>query len=49
MGHILFFAISALLTLQSLQVIVDNLMLNPVSQIIMDIRENTEQLAGKIK
>lgn len=31
------------------EVIVDNLMLNPVSQIIMAIRENTEQLAGKIK
>ncbi|XP_044021464.1 centrosomal protein of 170 kDa protein B isoform X2 [Siniperca chuatsi] len=31
------------------EVIVDNLMLNPVSQIIMAIRENTEQLADKIK
>ncbi|XP_070698002.1 centrosomal protein of 170 kDa protein B isoform X2 [Pempheris klunzingeri] len=31
------------------EVIVDNLMLNPVSQIIMAIRENTEQLAQKIK
>uniref|UniRef100_H3DJA6 Centrosomal protein 170B n=1 Tax=Tetraodon nigroviridis TaxID=99883 RepID=H3DJA6_TETNG len=28
---------------------VDNLMLNPVSQVIMEIRENTEQLADKIK
>ncbi|XP_076605274.1 centrosomal protein of 170 kDa protein B isoform X1 [Chaetodon auriga] len=31
------------------EVIVDNLMLNPVSQVIMAIRENTEQLAEKIK
>ncbi|KAK2826205.1 hypothetical protein Q5P01_020419 [Channa striata] len=31
------------------QVNVDNLMLNPVSQIIMAIRENTEQLAEKMK
>ncbi|XP_051242179.1 centrosomal protein of 170 kDa protein B isoform X2 [Dicentrarchus labrax] len=31
------------------EVMVDNLMLNPVSQIIMAIRENTEQLADKIK
>ncbi|XP_040915969.1 centrosomal protein of 170 kDa protein B isoform X2 [Toxotes jaculatrix] len=31
------------------EVIVDNLMLNPVSQIIVAIRENTEQLADKIK
>ncbi|XP_056249565.1 centrosomal protein of 170 kDa protein B [Seriola aureovittata] len=31
------------------EVVVDNLMLNPVSQIIMAIRENTEQLADKIK
>ncbi|XP_054470179.1 centrosomal protein of 170 kDa protein B isoform X2 [Anoplopoma fimbria] len=31
------------------EVIVDNLMLNPVSQIIMAIRENTEQLAEKMK
>ncbi|XP_045918036.1 centrosomal protein of 170 kDa protein B isoform X6 [Micropterus dolomieu] len=31
------------------EVIVDILMLNPVSQIIMTIRENTEQLADKIK
>ncbi|XP_070776221.1 centrosomal protein of 170 kDa protein B [Enoplosus armatus] len=31
------------------EVIVDNLMLNPVSQIIMTIRENTEELADKIK
>uniref|UniRef100_UPI003AB0A780 centrosomal protein of 170 kDa protein B isoform X1 n=1 Tax=Centroberyx gerrardi TaxID=166262 RepID=UPI003AB0A780 len=31
------------------EVIVDNLMLNPVSQISMAIRENTEQLAEKIK
>ncbi|KAK5857242.1 hypothetical protein PBY51_010500 [Eleginops maclovinus] len=31
------------------EVIVDNLMLNPVSQITMAIRENTEQLADKIK
>ncbi|XP_056867773.1 centrosomal protein of 170 kDa protein B isoform X3 [Takifugu flavidus] len=28
---------------------VDNLMLNPVSQVIVEIRENTEQLAAKIK
>lgn len=28
---------------------VDNLMLNPVSQVIVEIRENTEQLADKIK
>ncbi|XP_041809311.1 centrosomal protein of 170 kDa protein B isoform X2 [Chelmon rostratus] len=31
------------------EVVVDNLMLNPVSQVIMAIRENTEQLADKIK
>ncbi|XP_042356366.1 centrosomal protein of 170 kDa protein B isoform X1 [Plectropomus leopardus] len=31
------------------EVIVDNLMLNPVSQITMAIKENTEQLADKIK
>ncbi|XP_031703528.1 centrosomal protein of 170 kDa protein B isoform X1 [Anarrhichthys ocellatus] len=31
------------------EVIVDNLMLNPVSQITMAIRENTEQLAEKMK
>nr|XP_033498483.1 centrosomal protein of 170 kDa protein B isoform X1 [Epinephelus lanceolatus] len=31
------------------EVIVDNLVLNPVSQITMAIRENTEQLADKIK
>ncbi|CAK6976771.1 centrosomal protein of 170 kDa protein B [Scomber scombrus] len=31
------------------EAIVDNLMLNPVSQIIAAIRENTEQLAEKIK
>ncbi|XP_034419129.1 centrosomal protein of 170 kDa protein B isoform X2 [Cyclopterus lumpus] len=31
------------------EVIADNLMLNPVSQIIMAIRENTEQLAEKMK
>ncbi|XP_071354761.1 centrosomal protein of 170 kDa protein B isoform X2 [Trachinotus anak] len=31
------------------EVIVDNLMLNPVSQVIVAIRENTEQLADKIK
>ncbi|XP_029316034.1 centrosomal protein of 170 kDa protein B isoform X2 [Cottoperca gobio] len=31
------------------EVIVDNLMLNPVSQITAAIRENTEQLADKIK
>ncbi|XP_039993199.1 centrosomal protein of 170 kDa protein B isoform X2 [Xiphias gladius] len=31
------------------EIILDNLMLNPVSQIIMAIRENTEQLADKIK
>ncbi|XP_041668337.1 centrosomal protein of 170 kDa protein B isoform X2 [Cheilinus undulatus] len=31
------------------ELIVDNLMLNPVSQIIVAIRENTEQLADKIK
>ncbi|XP_059208693.1 centrosomal protein of 170 kDa protein B isoform X2 [Centropristis striata] len=30
-------------------IIVDNLMLNPVSQITMAIRENTEQLADKMK
>lgn len=28
---------------------VDNLMLNPLSQVIVEIRENTEQLAAKIK
>lgn len=32
-----------------LQAKVDNLMLNPVSQVIVEIRENTEQLAAKIK
>ncbi|XP_073339061.1 centrosomal protein of 170 kDa protein B isoform X2 [Pagrus major] len=31
------------------EVVVDNLMLNPVSQVIVAIRENTEQLADKIK
>nr|XP_046268338.1 centrosomal protein of 170 kDa protein B isoform X2 [Scatophagus argus] len=31
------------------EVTVDNLMLNPVSQVIMAIRENTEQLADKIR
>lgn len=31
------------------QVAVDNLMLNPMSEIITAIRENTEQLADKIK
>lgn len=31
------------------QVVVDNLMLNPMSEIITAIRENTEQLADKIK
>uniref|UniRef100_A0A665UX51 Centrosomal protein 170B n=1 Tax=Echeneis naucrates TaxID=173247 RepID=A0A665UX51_ECHNA len=31
------------------EVNVDNQLLNPVSQIVMVIRENTEQLAGKIK
>ncbi|XP_036981283.1 centrosomal protein of 170 kDa protein B isoform X4 [Acanthopagrus latus] len=31
------------------EVVVDSLMLNPVSQVIMAIRENTEQLADKIK
>ncbi|XP_034078209.1 centrosomal protein of 170 kDa protein B isoform X8 [Gymnodraco acuticeps] len=31
------------------EVTVDNLMLNPVSQVTMAIRENTEQLADKIK
>lgn len=31
------------------QVVVENLMLNPVSQVIMEIKENTEQLADKIK
>ncbi|XP_068577698.1 centrosomal protein of 170 kDa protein B isoform X2 [Cebidichthys violaceus] len=31
------------------EVIVDNLMLNPVSEITMAIRENTEQLAEKMK
>lgn len=31
------------------EVTVDNLMLNPMSQIIMAIKENTEQLADKIK
>uniref|UniRef100_A0A4W5R001 Centrosomal protein 170B n=1 Tax=Hucho hucho TaxID=62062 RepID=A0A4W5R001_9TELE len=33
----------------SLQVILDNLMLNPVSQLSQAIRENTEQLAEKMK
>lgn len=32
-----------------LQMKVDNLMLNPVSQVIVEIRDNTEQLADKIK
>lgn len=32
-----------------LQVILDNLMLNPVSQLSQAIRENTEQLAEKMK
>ncbi|XP_026164083.1 centrosomal protein of 170 kDa protein B isoform X2 [Mastacembelus armatus] len=31
------------------EVILDNLMLNPVSQLSQAIRENTEQLAGKMK
>lgn len=31
------------------QVILDNLMLNPVSQLSQAIRENTEQLAEKMK
>ncbi|XP_060938500.1 centrosomal protein of 170 kDa protein B [Limanda limanda] len=31
------------------ELVVDNLMLNPVTQIIVAIRENTEQLADKIK
>uniref|UniRef100_A0A3B5B2B7 Centrosomal protein 170B n=1 Tax=Stegastes partitus TaxID=144197 RepID=A0A3B5B2B7_9TELE len=31
------------------EAVVDNLMLNPVSQVIVAIRENTEQLADKIK
>lgn len=31
------------------QVILDNLMLNPVSQLSQAIRENTEQLADKMK
>lgn len=31
------------------QVLVDNLMLNPVSQLSQAIRENTEQLAQKMK
>ncbi|KAK0132310.1 Centrosomal protein B [Merluccius polli] len=31
------------------EVIVDNLMLNPVTQISLAIRENTDQLAGKLK
>uniref|UniRef100_UPI0037E849B3 centrosomal protein of 170 kDa protein B n=1 Tax=Semicossyphus pulcher TaxID=241346 RepID=UPI0037E849B3 len=31
------------------EIVVDNLMLNPVSQIILAIKENTEQLADKIK
>ncbi|KAM8736286.1 centrosomal protein of 170 kDa protein B isoform 3-T3 [Acanthopagrus schlegelii] len=31
------------------EVVVDSLMLNPVSQVIVAIRENTEQLADKIK
>ncbi|TKS65070.1 Centrosomal protein of 170 kDa protein B [Collichthys lucidus] len=33
----------------NLQVILDNLMLNPVSQLSQAIRENTEQLAEKMK
>lgn len=37
------------LSVISLQVVVDDLMLNPVSQISLAIRENTEQLAEKIK
>lgn len=32
-----------------LQMKVDSQMLNPVSQVIVEIRENTEQLADKIK
>lgn len=32
-----------------LQVKMDNMLLNPVSQVIVEIRENTEQLADKIK
>lgn len=31
------------------QVLLDNLMLNPVSQLSQAIRENTEQLAEKMK
>ncbi|KAM4543252.1 centrosomal protein of 170 kDa protein B isoform 2-T2 [Odontesthes bonariensis] len=31
------------------EVVMDHLMLNPVYQVIMAIRENTEQLAGKMK
>lgn len=31
------------------QVLLDNLMLNPVSQLSQAIRENTEQLAQKMK
>ncbi|CAJ1073807.1 centrosomal protein of 170 kDa protein B isoform X2 [Xyrichtys novacula] len=31
------------------ELLVDNLMLNPVSQVILAIKENTEQLADKIK
>lgn len=31
------------------QVLVDNLMLNPVSQLSQAIRQNTEQLAQKMK
>ncbi|XP_074548139.1 centrosomal protein of 170 kDa protein B isoform X2 [Halichoeres trimaculatus] len=31
------------------EIVIDNLMLNPVSQIILAIKENTEQLAEKIK
>lgn len=37
------------LTLLLFQVLVDNLMLNPVSQLSQAIRENTEQLAQKMK
>ncbi|XP_034530302.1 centrosomal protein of 170 kDa protein B [Notolabrus celidotus] len=31
------------------EIVIDNLMLNPVSQIILAIKENTEELADKIK
>lgn len=39
----------AILILRSFQVIFDNLMLNPVSQLSHAIRENTEHLAEKMK